>query len=476
MKTCRPEDLSFIHSALCDTNPLASPKAFKKWFAERKKAHHFKVERIPLREMEKWCFNDAGDLVHRSGRFFRVEGLEVESNYGAVHHYEQPIINQPEIGILGILSRIVDGTRLFLMQAKMEPGNLNTLQLSPTVQATHSNYTQVHGGDLPSYLDYFLDPKRRTLVDQLQSEQTSRFLRKRNRNIILEIDNDIDVADDFSWLTLRQIKELAQQSNCLNMEARSVLSCIPYASMIKAQITAFPGWIETENLSEFSKGLIASFLDREKSRHRLDEILHWLTERKSLYRLENRYGPLGLLNYWKVDDEGIRHREGKFFEFIAVSVEAGNREVKCWQQPLLNTLEEGLSGLLCQLQDGIVHFLMQARVEPGCVDTLELAPTVSCNQGENCLFDGTRPPYIDYFHGDGLGTLIHESRQSAEGGRFYQDQNRYLIVLLPENEKVDVSDDYRWMTLPQILEFGRFNNYVNVETRELIACLPLGIA
>ena len=32
------------------------------------------------------------------------------------------------------------------MQAKIEPGNINKIQLSPTIQATKSNFTQKHGG------------------------------------------------------------------------------------------------------------------------------------------------------------------------------------------------------------------------------------------------------------------------------------------------------------------------------------------
>ena len=32
------------------------------------------------------------------------------------------------------------------MQAKVEPGNINSIQLSPTLQATRSNYTKAHGG------------------------------------------------------------------------------------------------------------------------------------------------------------------------------------------------------------------------------------------------------------------------------------------------------------------------------------------
>lgn len=43
------------------------------------------------------------------------------------------------------------------MQAKIEPGNVNRIQISPTIQATKSNFMQTHGGKAPAYLEYFSD-------------------------------------------------------------------------------------------------------------------------------------------------------------------------------------------------------------------------------------------------------------------------------------------------------------------------------
>ena len=78
------------------------------------------------------------------------------------------------------------------MQAKIEPGNLNYVQLSPTIQATKSNYTQVHKGKESLYLEYFRDRTNLVLIDQLQSEQGGRFFKKRNRNILI-LNSNIDV-------------------------------------------------------------------------------------------------------------------------------------------------------------------------------------------------------------------------------------------------------------------------------------------
>ncbi|MFH4268324.1 NDP-hexose 2,3-dehydratase family protein, partial [Acinetobacter baumannii] len=82
---------------------------------------------------------------------------------------------------------------------KVEPGNCNGLQLSPTVQATRSNYTRVHQGRAVPYLEYFVDArKHRVIADVRQSEQGSWFFQKRNRNMIVDVgDADVEVLEDF---------------------------------------------------------------------------------------------------------------------------------------------------------------------------------------------------------------------------------------------------------------------------------------
>ena len=162
----------------------------REWLADRARAIRCSVTRVPFAELDAWSFDpDTGNIVHDSGRFFTVAGIRVDDDHGL--RASQPILNQPEIGILGLLTREFDGIRRYLVQAKMEPGNINTLQLAPTVQATRSNYMRVHGGRKTRFLEHFRGAGRgRPVVDVLQSEQGSWFLRKRNRNMVVEAAGD----------------------------------------------------------------------------------------------------------------------------------------------------------------------------------------------------------------------------------------------------------------------------------------------
>ena len=104
-----------------------------------------------------------------------VPQLIIRSNEN-IDNYDQPLIVQDEIGILGFIVKKIDGILYFLVQAKIEPGNINIIQLSPTLQATKSNYQLKHGGGEPDYMHYFFNvSKENLLFDVLLSEEGTRF-------------------------------------------------------------------------------------------------------------------------------------------------------------------------------------------------------------------------------------------------------------------------------------------------------------
>ena len=221
--------LDLIVSASTEYNPHLPTSSFFTWLSAQNDSLQFDCSLIELKQIRDWYFDEGLNLRHSSGKFFSIEGIQVKvSAADGTKEWNQPIINQPEIGILGIICQNHFGILYFLMQAKMEPGNVNKAQLSPTLQATRSNFTQVHKGKKPSYLEYFQSlTGKKIIVDQLQSEQGARFLKKRNRNMIIEIspDEKIELLDNYCWLTLGQLKFLLEKDNIVNMDARTVLSC-----------------------------------------------------------------------------------------------------------------------------------------------------------------------------------------------------------------------------------------------------------
>lgn len=432
-------------SAAETTGALLHTDDFTRWLDERRRAHRFQVDRIPFAELDGWSFDDAtGNLVHRSGRFFTVEGLHVTTDSGPHREWHQPIIKQPEVGILGILVKEFDGVPHFLMQAKMEPGNRNLLQLSPTVQATRSNYTKVHKGADVKYIEYFTRPGRgRVLADVLQSEHGSWFLHKSNRNMIVEAVGEVPLYDDFCWLTLGQIGELLRLDNVVNMDARTVLACAP--------------------LPDGDTGAL----------HSDTELLSWFTAERSRHDVRARRIPLDRVAGWRRGERSIDHEAGRYFRVVAVAVQAGSREVTGWTQPLFEPVGLGVTAFLVRRVEGVPHVLVHARVEGGFLDTVELGPTVQYTPDNHAHLTGEdRPPFLDQVLGADPSRVLYEAVHSEEGGRFLNAESRYLLVEADEDQApLDAPPGYRWATPGQLTSLVRHGHYLNVQARTLLACL-----
>ncbi|MFF4412782.1 NDP-hexose 2,3-dehydratase family protein [Streptosporangium sp. NPDC001559] len=416
------------------------------WLADRTQAHDFRVDPIPFADLDGWFFDEAsGNLGHHSGRFFTVEGLQVTvadaSGVTAPRRWCQPILNQPEIGILGLLVKEFDGVAHVLIQAKMEPGNRNLLQLSPTVQATWSNYTGVHRGAAVRYLEYFTGPADgRVLADVLQSEQGSWFYRKVNRNMIVEVSGEVPPHEDFRWLTLGQIGQLLHHDNVVSMDARSTLSCLP--------------------LDRGERGAL----------HSDAEVLSWFTGVRSRYTVRADRIPLADVSGWTRTESAIGHEHGRHFRIVGVSVHAGSREITSWSQPLLEPSGLGVVCFLaCQI-DGVRHVLARGYVEGGLVASVELGPTVQCVP-DDCahLPEAQRPPFLDRVLSAAPSRILYSAIQSEEGGRFLNAENRYLVIDV--GEPFEPPPDYLWVTHGQLNTLVRHGHYLNVEARTLLTAL-----
>ncbi|MDQ1039003.1 oxidase EvaA [Streptomyces sp. V3I8] len=414
------------------------------WLHQRRKEVRFTVDRIPFDSLDGWSFAPGtGNLVHRSGRFFTVEGLRVgvgEEPGRAQWH--QPIIVQPEVGILGILAREFDGTLHFLMQAKMEPGNPELLQLSPTVQATYSNYTKVHKGAAVRHLEYFTDPSRgRVLSDVLQSEHGSWFHRKRNRNMVVEAIGPVPEHEDFRWLTLGQIHELLGHDNTVNMDARSALAGLYGPSASHAL-------------------------------HSDTELLSWLSAVRSVTPIRAERVPLSGLPGWTTGTHTVDHEDDRYFRVVAVSVEAGNREVSRWTQPLFEPRGQGIVAFLTRSVEGVPHVLVRACAEGGFLDA-ELGPTVQCTPGNYAHLPAEdRPRFLDLVTAADPSRIRYSALHSEEGGRFLDAVSRYLVVEADESEApLDAPPGFRWVSRDQLAALVQYSHYVSVQARTLLICL-----
>jgi dTDP-4-dehydro-6-deoxy-alpha-D-glucopyranose 2,3-dehydratase len=468
-------DNALLKSSMVIETEDSSISDILNWIRKRRESVEVVVEKIPLDQINNWNFQEkTGNIIHESGKFFSIVGVSVVTKWTTSDAWNQPIISQPEVGILGILTKKINGILMFLMQAKIEPGNLNFVQISPTLQATKSNYTQVHKGNKPVFLEYFNGEKNvKFLLDQLQSEQGSRFFKKRNRNIIVEIgeQENVEVPDDFMWMSLGQIKNLMQYDNMINMDTRTVISSITFDFSNKKTLSDV-----TEIDSNFLiNNLVSnSIFEKESQINSFHDITSWMTRLKSTYELHVKKIPLNIVNDWIYDEGVFRHQQNKYFSVIGVRSSIKNREVVSWDQPMIQPAQEGLIGFIAKPVSGTLYFLVQAKLEVGNFDIIELAPTVQCLTGNYRKgLNEYSIPFIDRILKASPESILYSAMQSEEGGRFYYEQNKNIIIVEGENYSPNIPDNYCWMSYGQILHFMQFNNNFNIAARSLISAISI---
>ncbi len=458
--------ISVVESWATTDNPFNSIDEILAWVRKKIAATKVSVrKRHYLYDGREWFYDQAkGEIRHKSGHFFQIKGLKLFADDTLIH--EQPIIVQKEIGYLGIIARKIDGILYFLMQAKIEPGNVNVIQISPTIQATKSNFMRVHGGQEPPYLSYFSRADQyEILVDQIQSEHSSRFFGKRNRNIIIVVDDEIEVRDSHRWMTLGQIKKLMQYDNLVNMDTRTVISCIPFA------LRDYSG-TELRHLRHlFCDEALYYSMFFGNSGTDINRVYQFMNDYKMLGQSRICFEDLYGLGTWTYNQEGAFASRDGAFQIIYADIEIEGREVRKWEQPLLEAVGPSVFGLIYREENGIKQYLIHTKPEVGCFDGIEAGPSIQSGPldqadgpVENLFFENlSRGKGVEFDH------LFSE-----EGGRFFHEQNRNIIMRIEKDElREALPKGYFWLDYHTLNILIQFNNCLNIQLRNLLSILPI---
>lgn len=216
----------FIFESLRDESLFGGIDQTLRWYEDCCAANEMCYSRIPLSQCRKWSIcPDSGSIVHESGDFFRVDGIRVSPNSTreVLGGWDQPILTQVGFdgGILGLIRKRFSGVPHYLVEAKAEPGNYRLVQITTTIQATFSNLRRAHGGNRTPYAEYFLEPgahRAKTVFEQWMSEDGGRLLNKRNKTMLVELDEDAElelVAPRYRWVGLFEMKELLLREDAI---------------------------------------------------------------------------------------------------------------------------------------------------------------------------------------------------------------------------------------------------------------------
>jgi len=246
----------------------------------------------------------------------------------------------------------------------------------------------------------------------------------------------------------------------INDEIESILkkNKIPIDDEVKSKIDVMINCIKDDN----------QFYD-------FDYILDWFIKKRQ--QCDMIIEEIGIvdLDKWNIDQNlgNIKHESNGFFEIIGVKAKnTFDREVgpKGWTQPIIAKNPGGILGLLMKKVNGIPHYLVQAKAEPGNIGKLQISPTLQATTS-NLLKEhgGNKPLFAKYFDNPNEEKIIYAKWQSEDGGRFLQKSNYNMIVEI--NEEIEFPDYFIWMTLYQIKKMLQIENMVSPHIRGIISVL-----
>ncbi len=410
-------------------------KKFLNWFESSDKSSESRIDNIDIINLKKWKFENKF-IYHESKRFFKIKFYKILSKFIKKKISYSPFIEQKEVGILGIIVKKFKKGYKYLLQAKFEPGNINKIQISPTVQATKSNYTKVHKGKKVNFIDLFFTEveKKNYIFNAKLPEQGTRYVNKFNQNITIEVKSKkLNIPNNFLWVSKQEIHSLLKKNNLINMDTLSVLSCI-----VKKETFDVP-------LNSIKK-----IKDKIKFYNNSHKIKIISIELKKL---------MG----WRYQNKKIINLKKEYFSIIGIRTTAKSREIKIWDQPILKEYHKGIVGFIVKKINNSLHYYMQIVKEPGHKKSL-LTSSI-------CIKNFSIKHYKNNFFMNLLkkknsSKILFNKILSEEGGRFFHKQNKNIVIELKKNVNIPDKKNFIWVSHNQMVDLIK-KGIISIEARNL---------
>ena len=302
-------------------------------------------------------------------------------------------------------------------------------------------------------------------IEQYMSEQNSIFLRKKNRNIIKIIDsNEIKSEKNFIWLTIGQIKQLSLNDNIVNMDLRSIISGLTFLREEDGQMK-----LKNSQVIENRYQNQLKFYNQNKINSLRNKLSYYIEKNKRQIDFIN----FDQLSEWSTKSAIIEHNEKKYFKVIGTKINLIGREVENWEQPLIRSIKSEHNVLFYYKDDELIQLLVQFKIECGSSQIAEIAPSIQTSNYN--LKEGNEKFFYDLYTSQKCKHKL-SVKQSAEGGRFYKEENLNTLIEVSEKQRNCIknnvkSDRYNWIELCNIIHLIKQGGPVNMQLRGILAMI-----
>ena len=217
-------------------------------------------------------------------------------------------------------------------------------------------------------------------------------------------------------------------------------------------------------------------LDDANAFHTIEELRTWIDDIRASSPIRLTRKNIPELRNWQVEPVTgeIYHESGEFFRIIGVEISNSAREVAGWDQPFIYQKEAGILGIVRTRFEGVWHYLLHAKAEPGNTLLYQISPTLQATYSNLKTAHGGRiPRFAEFFLEEGAAprTVVYRQWLAEDGGRFYLKSNLNMLVEVDSADLPEFPDEYRWFTLSQIKRLLMEDNYINPHVRGILCHL-----
>ena len=115
---------------------------------------------------------------------------------------------------------------------------------------------------------------------------------------------------------------------------------------------------------------------------------------------------------------------------------------------------------------------MRLKPEIGCFDSIELGPTIQWEASHNAEQDDSVEKMFRETLSAGEGIQC-DVLLSEEGGRFFHEQNRNVMIDIGDRILEPLPEDYLWVDYGTLNYLVQVNNCLNIQLRNLLSLMKL---
>lgn len=400
-----------------DCRVAESKEELKTYLSRIQAISNYELSQIKIEDQQAWKIQD-GALSHSSKGFFQVLGLKNKQ----VPSEEKLMLYQPQSALTGLVIRYFEGGIFVLLQARVEPGNTGVIQYGPTIQSTPANYLKLHGGKATAYVHLFTQysSECQLLTHSMQHDLGSKYFQKSKTHHYLLAKDWIETEENMIWASMNAIFGMMEEDNLLNADLRSLLSVMD--------------WEMYFNPSGFSS------LSQPTSPIQI-------TPPNQDFQLV----PLNDLTQWEITSDGIIPVDHQPTSVHLYHFSCTNREVSAWSQPLFEVNSNGIIQLFFKKVQNEIEFLVTVGREVGISTPFAFYPSrMSLPEENNAPLSSTQ------------GLVMRELLQCDEGGRFYQNDNSYQLILVDDRE---AEKNQLWISASHLKYLLQASNHCSFQLR-----------